>query len=190
MSQAQTSLISTTAVNRRVPKTPFSAGLQVLETARAENAFLGVRKTLDFARRREMRLLWQTWNELPFVEGVGRFEHLTRLDQFGQFVRGPFGLTKNFLAHFLRLKHYDFNKVALRADSIVGIGKRPDNLVSKVSSRRTETRGWSEEQCDVEALPIRAIDDRSCFGKPKKSQSAVSALAGVPLQRDIPSSAE
>jgi hypothetical protein len=126
-----------------------------------------------------MGLLWQTWNELARVEGVGTFEHLTRFDQLGQFVRDLFDLMKKFLTGFLRVKRYDFNKMILSADSIVGVGKQADELVSVV--------GRLSEQNYVEGLLVGAIYDRGLFGEPRKALSAVSALVTVSLQRDTPS---
>lgn len=133
-----------------------------------------------------MHLLWQTWNELATVEGIRQPGFPARFKQLGEFVSGLFDLAKNFLVGFLCVKHYDFGVFVLRTDLIVCVDERAGDLVGEIASRRSRTRAWSEEQCDVEALPIRAIDDRSRFNESKEELSAMNAPVSVSVQRGIP----
>jgi hypothetical protein len=134
---------------------------------------------------REM-LFWQAWSEPPAIEGIDRPNLLARVKQLRNLVSRILNLSKYALAGFLGVQYDDKQHIVFGPQSIMVVHKVTDELAGVETARRVRTRIGAKEQLHVEALLIRAINNRRFLAKPVEKMPAVSALGGISLQRSTP----
>jgi hypothetical protein len=120
------------------------------------------------------------------VVGIDCLKLLVCLKQLCNFVSQFFNLLKHVFGGFSRVQYQHKKEIALWFQPVLNIRKVTNELPLVVTARRVGTAIGAKEQSQVERF-VGPSNDRSSLTKAVENLPAVSARAGISLQRSTPS---
>jgi hypothetical protein len=131
-------------------------------------------------------LLRKTRHQLTLAKGIRKLKLFTFCDQFGKLIGDILDLTPDFLFGPIRAQR-DYYSVFGVLGSSVRVSEIAHDLIRVEAAPGTATEPRSGEDCQVEILPVRPIDNRCLVGESKKRLPTMSTCDGVLLQSKPPS---